>query len=219
MPGQQLLLLLREQDIAAEIQRPQLRQPFFVREQLLECLIVRRNADFLLVGKAFLPFEGGQRLDMMEKFKGVLIVQAVFHRQMLHAEIAERSRIILRFDHPPDALIGDFPADAVFVVGAQDKAAVAAVLGVELHDRLAGRAAAGKTVEHNLRVIHQGDQLPNKRRRFRETEAVQADFGNFLFGVVVGKGVVGKGQRREQAFPVGDLHRVAAAGFFKDALA
>lgn len=74
--------------------------------------------------------------------------------------------------------------------------------------------AAGKAVEHNLCIIHQRDQLPDKRRRFREAEAVQADFGNFLFGVVVGKGVVGKGQRREQAFPVGDLHRVAAAGFF-----
>ena len=47
--GQEGLLLIGKQNIAAQLQLPQTGQPLFVRKQLLECLVVRCNADFDLV--------------------------------------------------------------------------------------------------------------------------------------------------------------------------
>ena len=90
---------------------------------------------------------------MGKQLVGILVVHTLTHGDIIDLEIFERSGITLFIDHALDTLVCNLAANVVLVVGAKDKATGAAVLGIELHNRVSCRSAACEEVKNNIILV------------------------------------------------------------------
>ena len=70
---------------------------------------------------------------MTEQLIGVLVVHTIRNRYIVNFIVFQAGGIVFFINDTADAFVGHIPTNAVFVVGAEDKAATAICFSVEKH--------------------------------------------------------------------------------------